>query len=156
MTDAPLAALARVSVAHLDAPRPAPREVSLEIRTGEVVLLLGPSGSGKTTLTLTLNGLVPHHIDADVEGVVRIGGRDAAGASPAQLSTSVGMVFQDPDAQLVTSSVLDEVAFGLENLRLGAAEVRARSEESLRRVGLWERRHDDPDELSGGDRKSVV
>jgi energy-coupling factor transport system ATP-binding protein len=156
MTDAPLAALARVSVAHLDAPRPAPREVSLEIRTGEVVLLLGPSGSGKTTLTLTLNGLVPHHIDADVEGVVRIGGRDAAGASPAQLSTSVGMVFQDPDAQLVTSSVLDEVAFGLENLRLGAAEVLARSEESLLRVGLWERRHDDPDELSGGGKQRLA
>ncbi|WP_261165453.1 ATP-binding cassette domain-containing protein [Microbacterium sp. Marseille-Q6965] len=156
MTDAPLAALQRVSVAHLDARRPTPREVSLEIRPGEVVLLLGPSGSGKSTLALTLNGLVPHHIDADVEGVVRIDGRDVAASSPARLSTRVGMVFQDPDAQLVASSVLDEVAFGLENLLLDPAEVMARSEEALRRVGLWERRHDDPDELSGGGKQRLA
>lgn len=156
MTDAPLAALARVGVTHLGADRPSPREVSLEIRPGEVVLLLGPSGSGKSTLALTLNGLIPHAVDADVEGVVRLDGRDLAGLTPAQASTRVGMVFQDPDAQIVTSTVLDEVAFGLENLLLPAAEVRERSESALRRMGLWERRHDDPAVLSGGGRQRLA
>lgn len=156
MTDAPLAALARVSVTHLGSTHPSPREVSLAIRPGEVVLLIGPSGSGKSTLALTLDGLIPHAVDADVDGTVRIDGRDVAEATPAQLSTRVGMVFQDPDAQIVTSSVLDEVAFGLENLRLPAAEVLARSEEALRRLGLWERRDDDPAVLSGGGRQRLA
>ncbi|OCG73583.1 ATP-binding cassette domain-containing protein [Microbacterium sediminis] len=156
MTDAPLAALARVGVTHLGADRPSPREVSLEIRPGELVLLLGPSGSGKSTLALTLNGLIPHALDADVDGTVRIDGRDAAEMTPAQASTRVGMVFQDPDAQIVTSTVLDEVAFGLENLLLPVPEVLERSESALRRMGLWERRHDDPAVLSGGGRQRLA
>lgn len=156
MTDVPLAALERVSVTHLGAAHPSPREVSLTIARGEVVLLIGPSGSGKSTLALTLDGLVPHAVDADLDGVVRIDGRDAADASPAELSTRVGMVFQDPDAQIVTSSVLNEVAFGLENLRLPVAEVLARSEDALRRMGLWERRDDDPAVLSGGGRQRLA
>ena len=156
MTDAPLAALERVSVTHLGADRPSPADVSLAIRPGEVVLLLGPSGSGKSTLALTLNGLIPHSLDADVTGVVRVAGIDTASSTPARLATSVGMVFQDPDAQLVTASVLDEVAFGPENLRLEIDEVLRRSEAALRRVGLWERRHDDPDALSGGGRQRLA
>ena len=66
------------------------------------------------------------------------------------------MVFQDPDAQLVTGTLLDEVAFGPENLRMPVAEVLARAEAALRRVGLWERRTENPDRLSGGGRQRLA
>ena len=152
----PLASLREVGITHDGETRAAPASVSFDIAAGEVVLLLGPSGSGKSTLTLALNGLIPHAVPATVSGSVRIGGLDTQHTTVAELSTRVGMVFQDPDAQLVTGTLLDEVAFGPENLRMPVAEVLARSESALRRVGLWERRSENPDRLSGGGRQRLA
>lgn len=135
---------------------PATAGTSFAIAPGEVVLLLGPSGSGKSTIALTTNGLIPQSIPATVAGIVHVDGRDAATTPIPELSTHVGMVFQDPDAQLVTGTLLDEVAFGPENLRLPVGEVLARAEAALRRVGLWERRHENPDRLSGGGRQRLA
>lgn len=148
--------VAGLAVRYPDAAHAAPDGVSFSIGVGEVVLVLGPSGSGKSTLALTMNGLIPHAIPADVEGSVRIGEREAAEATVAELSTDVAMVFQDPDAQIVTSTVFDEVAFGPENLALPVTEVLTRAEASLRRVGLWERRDENPDRLSGGGRQRLA
>ena len=148
--DSPLLRVRGLTIAHAGSAGPAVRDVSFEIRPGEVVLLLGPSGSGKSTLTLALNGLLPRDVPATVTGMVEVGGLDASATPVAQLATHVGMVFQDPDAQLVTGTVLDEVAFGPENLRMPVATVLARTEDALRRVGLWDRRHENPDRLSGG------
>ncbi|MCP2638514.1 energy-coupling factor transporter ATPase [Microbacterium sp. HD4P20] len=134
----------------------APASVSFDVRPGEVVLLLGPSGSGKSTLSLALNGLIPHAIPATISGSVLVDGRDTQATTVAELSTRVGMVFQDPDAQLVTGTLLDEVAFGPENLRMPAGEVLTRAEAALRRVGLWERRSENPDRLSGGGRQRLA
>ncbi|WOF22678.1 energy-coupling factor transporter ATPase [Microbacterium betulae] len=145
-----------VGVTHVGSDRPAPADVSFDVHAGEVVLVLGPSGSGKSTLTLTLDGLIPHAVDADLDGTVEVGGIDTRASTPAELSTRVGMVFQDPDAQIVTGSVLDEVAFALENLLLPVDEVLSRGEAALRRMGLWERRDDDPDALSGGGRQRLA
>lgn len=145
-----------VSLTHADAAHPSPRDVTFDIEQGEVVLLLGPSGSGKSTLTLALNGLIPHAVPATMTGTVEAGGLDTATTHTATLSTHVAMVFQDPDAQIVTGTVYDEVAFGPENLRLPLDEVRARVEDSLRRVGLWERRDENPDRLSGGGRQRLA
>lgn len=145
-----------VSLTHADAAHPSPRDVSFDIHAGEVVLLLGPSGSGKSTLTLALNGLIPHALPAAMTGTVEAGGVDTADAQTSELSTRVAMVFQDPDAQIVTGTLYDEVAFGPENLRLPVDEVTARTEDALRRVGLWERRDDNPDRLSGGGRQRLA
>ncbi|WP_442574438.1 ABC transporter ATP-binding protein [Microbacterium sp. F51-2R] len=153
---APLLTVRDVAITHEGADAATPAAVTFAVRPGEVVLILGPSGSGKSTLALALNGLIPHAIPAVVTGEVIVDGIDAATATVAQLSTRVGMVFQDPDAQLVTGSVLDEVAFGPENLRMPVADVLARSEAALRRVGLWERRADNPDRLSGGGRQRLA
>ncbi|GAA4769593.1 ABC transporter ATP-binding protein [Microbacterium gilvum] len=151
----PLLRVRGLSIAYPDR-APAPSDASFDVRRGEVVLVLGPSGSGKSTLTLALDGLVPHAVDADMDGAVVVAGVDTRDSSPAALSATVGMVFQDPDTQIVTATVLDEVAFALENLLLPIAEVLARSERALRRLGLWERRNDDPDTLSGGGRQRLA
>ena len=154
--DSPLVRVRDLSVTHEGASAPSPQEVSLDLRPGEVVLLLGPSGSGKSTLALTLDGLIPHDVPASLTGRVEVAGVSTVDSSVARLSTSVAMVFQDPDAQIVTGSVLDEVAFGPENLRVPASQVLARTEDALRRVGLWDRRADDPGDLSGGGRQRLA
>ena len=148
--------LRNVAVTHLEADRATPADVSFEVRPGEVVLVLGPSGSGKSTLALTMNGLIPHSVPAEVTGTVVVGGQDAGATPVADLAPAVAMVFQDPDTQLITGTVLDEACFGPENLRLPVDEVLARAETALRRVGLWERRHDSPDVLSGGGRQRLA
>ncbi|WP_417562989.1 ABC transporter ATP-binding protein [Microbacterium sp.] len=153
---APLLRVADVAIRHEGADAATPAAATFEVRAGEVVLLLGPSGSGKSTLTLALNGLIPQDVPATVDGAITVGGQDATTTQVATLSTRVGMVFQDPDAQIVTGTVLDEVAFGPENLRLSVADVLARTEAALRRVGLWERRRDNPDTLSGGGRQRLA
>ncbi|MGW9158976.1 ABC transporter ATP-binding protein [Microbacterium sp. NPDC055665] len=153
---APLLSVRELSLTHADAAHPSPRDVTFDIHPGEVVLLLGPSGSGKSTLTLALNGLIPHALPATMTGTVEAGGIDTATAQPATLSTHVAMVFQDPDAQIVTGTVYDEVAFGPENLLLPLDVVQGRVEAALRRVGLWDRRDENPDHLSGGGRQRLA
>jgi len=145
-----------VGIRHEGADADAPASASFQVSRGEVVLLLGPSGAGKSTLALALNGLIPHAVPATVTGTVLVDGLDAATTAVSELSTHVGMVFQDPDAQLVTGTLLDEVAFGPENLRLPVDEVLTRTEDALRRVGLWERRHENPDRLSGGGKQRLA
>ncbi|MFY9713972.1 MAG: energy-coupling factor transporter ATPase [Microbacterium sp.] len=152
----PLLRVRDLTLTHADAAHPSPRNVSFDITAGEVVLLLGPSGSGKSTLTLALNGLIPHAMPASMTGTVEAGGLDTATTPTAVLSTHVAMVFQDPDAQIVTGTVYDEVAFGPENLLLPLEEVRRRVEGSLHRVGLWDRRDENPDRLSGGGRQRLT
>ena len=134
----------------------APNGTSFSLTPGTVTLLLGPSGSGKSTLALSLNGLVPDAIAADIEGTVLIEGEDIAGRAPGQISERVSMVFQDPEAQIVTSTILDEVCFGPENLQLPVDAVLARAERALRQVGLWERRAETPDRLSGGGKQRLA
>lgn len=143
-------------IRYEEAEHAAPDGVSFSVAPGEVLLLLGPSGSGKSTLTLALNGLIPHDVEAELDGRVTVDGLRTADTSVARLSEHVSMVFQDPDAQIVTASVFDEVCFGPENLLVPRDEVLQRAEQALRRVGLWERRAEDPDRLSGGGKQRLA
>lgn len=157
MTQAPSPLrLDSVTVRYENAERPTPDCASLKIEPGQVTLVLGPSGSGKSTLALAACGLIPHAVPAYLGGRVLVAGLDTHEHAVAELSTSISMVFQDPDAQIVTGTVLDEVCFGPENLTLPVGDVLSRAERALRTVGLWERREENPDCLSGGGKQRLA
>ncbi|WP_051775619.1 ABC transporter ATP-binding protein [Paenibacillus tyrfis] len=135
---------------------PVLRGATLTVRQGETVLLLGASGSGKSTLALTLNGLIPHAVRGEFGGQVRVGGLDTKTTAVAELACHVGMVFQDPESQLVTFTVEEEVVFGLENLRLAPELMERRMVEALRSVGLLHLRKQKVERLSGGQKQRLA
>jgi len=123
---------------------------------GGSLLLLGPSGCGKSTLGLCLNGAIPHFVEGDLRGRVRIGGRDTRDASMAHMAQRVGVVFQDPEAQFCMLTLEEEVAFGLENLAVPRGEMDLRIDEALDWVGLQHRRRDRIEWLSGGQKHRLA
>ncbi len=126
--------------------------VTFAIAEGERIALVGPNGAGKTSLFHCLCGvLVPQTGDGRVAGLDL---RDPT--QRRRLSDQVGIVFQNPDDQLFSSTVLDDVAFGPLNLGLSADEVRTRSTEALHRVGLRGVEERVPWHLSGGEKRRVA
>lgn len=126
--------------------------IDLEIRPDERVALIGPNGSGKTTLARCLNGLY-----RATAGRVLVDGLDAAiQADLPQIRQRVGMVFQNPDDQLVTVRVEDEIAFGLENLAIATGPMRQTVDETLEAFGLTPLRRRPPHQLSGGEKQRVA
>jgi energy-coupling factor transporter ATP-binding protein EcfA2 len=130
--------------------------VDLTLKRGEVKLLLGPSGAGKSSLALTLNGLIPHQMEGEIRGSVMVNGRSTQSADVAWLTSQVGMLFQDPEAQIATLTVEDEVAFGMENLRVPPSQMPQRIGEALHRVGLEGLESRATDALSGGQKQRLA
>jgi energy-coupling factor transporter ATP-binding protein EcfA2 len=141
---------------HAGATRPALSDVSFEVGPGQTLLIVGPSGSGKSTLALAIAGLVPRDFDGAFEGSLEVDGIETRTWEPAALSALVGIVFQDPESQLVMEHVEDDVAFGLENRGWLRGRMLARVPEVLREVGLegFERRR--TSRLSGGEQQRVA
>jgi energy-coupling factor transporter ATP-binding protein EcfA2 len=136
-------------------PQPVLRDVSLRVREGEFVLILGPSGCGKSTLLQVLNGTIPHTLKGRMSGAASVCGHAVAETKVAAFATEVGMVFQDPEAQIINTRVRDEVCFGMENLCHPAAEIMARQQEALALVGLAEFGDRSIFDLSGGQKQRV-
>lgn len=136
--------------------KPALESVNLEIEDGEFVLVTGPSGGGKSSLCRCLNGLIPHFYGGKVTGRVEVEGLDTLKHSTKELATRVGMIFQDPENQLVTMDVEREIAFGLENLAFPRDLMAKRLEESLDTLGISDLRHRQVHELSGGEKQKVA
>jgi len=128
------------------------KDVSFEVKRGEVLAILGPNGSGKSTLCKSLNGLVPHFYGGRYGGRVLVAGEEVLKSSVAKLATKVGLVFQDPEDQMsgLALTVWEEVAFGLRMLGYPKEEIARRVEEAIRYVGLNGLEKRSPFELSGG------
>ncbi|MCD6453498.1 MAG: ATP-binding cassette domain-containing protein [Dehalococcoidales bacterium] len=136
--------------------QPVLKEINLEVNSGEFVLVTGPSGGGKSSLCRCLNGLIPHFYGGKIAGRVEVGGLDTFKHSTKELATRVGMVFQDPENQLVCLDVEREIAFGLENLAFPRELIAKRLEESLDTLGISSLRYRQVHELSGGEKQKVA
>ena len=130
--------------------------VDLEVHPGEFVLVIGPSGCGKSTLALCLNGIIPTVLGGRIKGRVHVEGIDTRESTVFELGTKIGIVFQDPDAQLCNLYVEEEVAFGPANLMMDKDEVLRRVESALRDVGERGIRHKLIYEISGGQKQRVA
>lgn len=130
--------------------------INLALKRGEFMMLMGPSEAGKSTLAATINGLIPHFHMGGMKGEVIVMGRKTKDFSVAKMAEIVGMVFQDFEAQLFSTNVELEVAFGPENFAVDRKEIKARIDENLSYVGLEAARNRPPSTLSGGQKQKLA
>jgi len=145
-----------VSFAYVGAARAALRHVNLGVAPGEVVLVTGASGCGKSTLALALCGLIPSRVHGELRGRVMFGTTPLSGMKPHEASQLVGMVFQNPNLQLINQTVQSEVAFGPENLALPQPEIAARVDWCLDVTGMAGMRTAAVVTLSGGQKQRTA
>ncbi len=134
-----------------DSETPAVNHVSMEVARGEFLAVLGRNGSGKSTLARLLNALLTPN-----SGSVTVDGVQASADDPYAVRERCGMVFQNPDNQIVSTVVEEDCAFGLENMGVSTAQIRGRVEEALREVGMLDRALSSPSMLSGGQKQRVA
>ncbi|MDO4474171.1 MAG: energy-coupling factor transporter ATPase [Eubacteriales bacterium] len=127
-------------------------KVNLDIEQGQFIAILGHNGSGKSTLAKHMNAIL-----LPTGGTMWVGGRDTKDPNELwNVRQSAGMVFQNPDNQIIGTVVEEDVGFGLENLGVPTADIWKRVEESLKAVGMIEYRHHSPNKLSGGQKQRVA
>ncbi len=135
---------------------PALKDINFEARPGEFVVLMGPGGAGKSTLAHSLNGLIPHFIRGTSSGDVRVGDLDPRRTPVNHMAREIGLVFQDFEAQIFSTNVDLEVAFGPENFAVPPPEIGERIERILRTVRLEGLAGRQPATLSGGQKQRLA
>ena len=131
-------------------------DVSLRIRRGEFVTIAGPSGSGKTTLALAMCGLLVGRYEGEAQGSVHLNDQDVATLPLHRTAETIALVQQNPETHFATSSVSDEVAFGMENHCLPREEIRRRGDEALELLSITHLRGRSLSTLSGGEKQRVA
>jgi cobalt transport protein ATP-binding subunit len=132
------------------------RELNLRVEQGEFLSIMGANGAGKSTLCLALNGIVPQATGGRIRGNVTVNELNTKRHPVATFSQQVGIVFQNPDAQLFSVSVEAEVAYGLENLGTPRGEMQERVDWALDLLKIEHLRHRPPSQLSGGERQRLA
>ena len=155
MSNIPLV-IENLSFRYRDRPGAAIHNISFEAKPGEVLLIAGASGCGKTTLIRCINGLVPRSYKGERTGRVLVFGEDVAEWKLSQISQKIGTVLQDPERQILGTKVLNEVAFGLENLNVPRAEIIQGADEALAFLKISQLRERETFTLSGGEKQKVA
>ncbi|MEE3392530.1 MAG: energy-coupling factor transporter ATPase [Lachnospiraceae bacterium] len=125
--------------------------MNVDIKKGEFIGILGGNGSGKSTFARHLNGLL-----FPTSGAVYVNGIDTVNEEKLfEVRKTVGMVFQNPDNQIVSATVMDDIAFGLENIGVGENDMRKRIKDAAERTGLSDKIDEDPNNLSGGQKQRL-
>ncbi|MGI9952372.1 ABC transporter ATP-binding protein [Moorellaceae bacterium AZ2] len=132
------------------------KDINLTINRGEFVGIIGPSGAGKTTLCYCLKGLIPHTISGKMRGEINICGMNTKKYTPAQLSERVAMVLQDPEAQIIGLTVIEDLAFGPENLEWPRERILAKASPLLQKVRLTGLENRETYSLSGGQKQRLA
>jgi energy-coupling factor transporter ATP-binding protein EcfA2 len=145
-----------LTFSYRDREETAIREINFAVNPGEVLLVAGASGCGKTTLIRCINGLIPRSYKGKMTGRVLVYGEDTKDWPLARISQQIGTVLQDPERQILGTKVLNEVAFGLENLTLPRPEIISRAEEALRFLNIFHLRDRETFNLSGGEKQKVA
>ena len=130
--------------------------VSPSISEGDFVGVIGPSGAGKSTLAAVMSGAIPHHFTGQLFGATFVDGRDTCDVTLTDISSVVGSVLQDIDAQMVASVVEDEMLFGLENFGVPHDQIEGRIAATLETVGISDLRDREIATLSGGQKQKVA
>jgi len=132
------------------------KDIDLEIDQGKFILLSGITGSGKTSLVRAMNGLIPQFYHGEMIGNVFVKGKNTREVPTSLLSKEVGLVFQNPENQLLAMNVEREIAFGPENLGIEWNEIDSRIKECLKVVNIEHLKKKAPFELSGGEQQRVA
>lgn len=155
-TDTPAVIVENLSFRYHTRPDQAIQDISFELWPGEILLVAGASGCGKTTLMRCINGLIPRSYKGDLRGRVLLYGQETTSMKLADISRIVGTVLQDPEKQIMGSCVLDEVAFGLENLGWPREKIIDTVEETLDYLRIDHLRDRETFYLSGGEKQKVA
>lgn len=145
-----------LTFSYEDSPSPALTGINLRVSAGEFVLLTGATGAGKSTLCYCINGLIPNSVRGKYSGEVLIDEVRVGETEVKDICIRVGSVFQDPESQILTTTVEEEVAFGPENLGVKPAEIQERVAFALGAVGLQDMRDRFPYALSGGQKQRLA
>ncbi|MFX0042758.1 MAG: ABC transporter ATP-binding protein [Candidatus Hodarchaeota archaeon] len=136
--------------------KPAVSNISFELKEGEVIILAGPSGSGKSTISYAMNGIIPWRQKGFIKGTINIFNKSIWDYNFSELSRLVGLVKQNPIDQLITFTVKDEIAFGLENLNFPPKIIAERVQNIANLMGISHLLNRDIEQLSGGQKQLVV
>lgn len=156
MPTTPIISLKNVTFQYQNQSEPTLKNIDLQIKPGEKVLLTGPSGSGKSTLGNLLNGVIPEEFPGELSGQLMINGKNLAELDLTALSFEVGTVLQDPDAQFVALTVAEDIAFALENDNRFVDELHQRVQQWAEILQMPDLLQQKPQELSGGQKQRVA